>query len=541
MLQRLALAGRNFARGGAGRASPTDRRPSRPLARRGLVFRHALPLMLSLLWVGLATACLFLIDHLLPLNLVPIVYLIPVVIAATRWGTWPAIAAAIAGAAAADFFFFPPFYSFRIDDPQEVIDLLLFLFVAFVSGDLASRLRQETEALRQREQELQSLIEFSRRLAVCFTVPDLISATQQYLGDALGEHTVFFFANLDRDFVPGRSGAIPDTVRRGAAAMIGKTGFRAETVIDAPSRDVWLLRAVASEDATHGVIAANVGSGAREVVDARTRRVEAILAEASLTLQRLEIGKAMEEAELRLKAQFLRDAFYGNLSHELRSPLAAIRGSASVLETVPAIRDDHRSRSLVEAIAEEAERLDGFTRNLLNATRVGANDVRPHLEYADPRDIVNAAIRRRSRQLQAHHVKVRFADDLPMVNVDSALVEEACGQLLENAAKYSASGSTISIRTWSEQGQVMWSVSDQGVGITPEEQQQLGRRSFRGPRHQATIPGSGLGFWIASTFIRANGGTIGISSRGPGHGTTASITLPGSHTSASELAALADE
>ena len=128
-----------------------------------------------------------------------------------------------------------------------------------------------------------------------------------------------------------------------------------------------------------------------------------------------------------------------------------------------------------------------------------------------------------------------------MVNVDSALVEEACGQLLENAAKYSASGSTISIRTWSEQGQVMWSVSDQGVGITPEEQQQLGRRSFRGPRHQATIPGSGLGFWIASTFIRANGGTIGISSRGPGHGTTASITLPGSHTSASELAALADE
>jgi two-component system sensor histidine kinase KdpD len=196
---------------------------------------------------------------------------------------------------------------------------------------------------------------------------------------------------------------------------------------------------------------------------------------------------------------------------------------------------------LVEAITEEVERLDGFTRNLLNATRVSANDVRPHLEYADPRDIVNAAIRRKSRQLQQHEVKIRFADDLPLVNVDSALVEEACGQLLENAAKYSASGSTISISTWSEQGRVIWSVSDQGVGITPDEQRQLGRRSFRGQRHQATIPGAGLGFWIASTFIRANGGSIGVMSRGPGQGTTASITLPGSHTSASELAALADE
>jgi signal transduction histidine kinase len=121
------------------------------------------------------------------------------------------------------------------------------------------------------------------------------------------------------------------------------------------------------------------------------------------------------------------------------------------------------------------------------------------------------------------------------------LIEEACGQLLENAAKYSPSGSTIAISTRAEQGRVIVAISDQGVGITPDEQQHLGRRSFRSQRHRATIPGSGLGFWIASTFVRANGGTVDISSRGHGQGATASIALPGSPMNTSELTALANE
>jgi K+-sensing histidine kinase KdpD len=529
MLQRLAKASANFVANPNGNSPRPDETwpPSQALTASRLWLTQGLPLAMSLLWVGLATVGLLLIDRLLPLNLVPIVYLIPVLIAATRWGTWPAIAAAIAGAAAADFLFFPPFYSFRIDDPQEVIDLLLFLFVALVSGDLASRLRQETETLRRREQEIQSLYDFSRRLAACFSVPDLISAIQDYLAGTLGQHRVFFFATLDEDFQPHRIGAVPKMVQQRAASMTRETGLRADAVIDEPTQEVWLLRAAASEAATHGVIAVNVGSGSRADIDARTRRLEAILAEVSLTLQRLDIGKAMQEAALRLKVQFLRDAFHDNLSHELRSPLAAIRGAASVLASVPAIRDDGRIAALVEAITDEVERLDDFTRNLLNATRVSASDVRPYLECADPRDIVNAAIRRRSRQLTAHHLKIKFADDLPFVNVDSALVEEACGQLLENAAKYSPSGSTISVSTRSEQGRVIVSISDQGVGITPDELRQLGRKSFRSERHQATVPGSGLGFWIASTFIKANDGSIDILSRGQGQGTTACITLPG--------------
>jgi len=522
VFQRFAKASMAFIGAGGGSASL----PGKELPLHRILLANALPLALSLLCVGLATGGLLLINHLLPANLVPIVYLVPVIIAATRWGTWPAIAAAVTSAAAADFFFFPPYYSFRLDDPQAIVDLLLFLLVALVSGDLASRLRNETETLRQHEREIQYLYEFSRRLAACFTVSDLISAIQNYLSGALGKRTAFFFATLHKNFQPDSAGAVPQMVQESAASMMRKDGLRANTIRDEPTKSVWLLRAVDSEDTTHGVIAVNIGSDSRAAIDTNTRRVEAILAEASLTLQRLDIGGAMEVAALRLKDQLLRDAFHGNLSHELRSPLAAIRGSASVLESMPAIRDEDRAHSLVEGITDQVARLDGFIGNLLNATRVSASDVRPHLVCADPRDIVNAAIRRRSRQLAGHTVKVGFDDDLPMINVDSALLEEACAQLLENAAKYSAPGSTISVNTRAEQGRVIVSISDSGAGITEDEQQQLGRRSFRSPRHQATIPGSGLGFWIASTFVKANEGTIEIVSGGQGQGTTASIILP---------------
>jgi K+-sensing histidine kinase KdpD len=500
-----------------------------------------LPLLVSLSSIGLITAVLLLLEQRVAANLVPIAYLIPVIVAATQWGIWPATLASIAGMAAADFFFFPPLYSFVVEDPSEVIDLLVFLVVALVSSNLASRLQRETETLRQRETEIQHLYEFSRRLAACFTISDLVSAIQNYLSHTLGQQAAFFAATADGRFEPSDSGAVPTVVKDSVTSMIATIGTPSCAIVDQPIHNVWLLGAVCSETAVHGLAAVNIGRGSREAVAIKTSRFNAILEEVSLTLQRLDIEKAMEEARLHLQAELLRDAFHGTLSHELCTPLAAIRGSASVLDSMPVIRGNGRVLSLVEVISDEAAQLDGFIQNLLNATRVTARGVSPRLEWADPRDIVNAAIKGRARRLAAHKVATEFAEELPLVNVDSGLIEEACGQLLENAAKYSPSGSTISIRAHVKPGRVILSISDQGVGITSDEQQQLGRRSFRSRRHQATIPGSGLGFWIASTFVRANGGTIDISSQGQGQGTTASIALPGSPMNPSELAAITDE
>jgi K+-sensing histidine kinase KdpD len=503
--------------------------------------KEVLPLLMSLISVGLVTGILFPLGHDLANNLVPIAYLMPVIVAATRWGIWPATLASIAGTAAADYFFIPPLYSFQVADPQEAIDLLLFLVVALVSSNLASRLRRETETLRRREQQIQQLYEFSRRLAACFTVSDLISAIQNYLSSALGRPARFFATTADGHFELPETAAVPKTVQEAIASMTPTIGAAARTIFNGPTQDVWLLGAVGSETTVHGLVAVNIGGGSRPAIAINTQRVEAILEEVSLTLQRLDIERAMEDARLHLQTQLLRDAFHGTLSHELCSPLAAIRGSAEVLDSIPVIRGDDRVHSLVEGISDEVAQLDGFIQNLLNATRVTAGGITPRLEWADPRDIVNAAIKRRARRLAAHKVEVEFAEELPLVNVDSGLIEESCGQLLENAAKYSPSGSTISVSIRADRQHVILSISDQGVGITPDEQRQLGRRSFRSQRHQATIPGSGLGFWIASIFVKANGGTIEMSSPGQGRGTTASIALPGSPMQPSELTAFANE
>lgn len=537
MIQRFSQAGARPAGRTAEIAAPLD--DGAPPGR--LLRAEIFPFLMSLACVGLVTGILLLLDQTVAFNLVPIAYLIPVIVAATRWGIGPATLASIASVAAADFFFFPPIYSFRVETPQEAVDLLLFLAVSLVSSNLASRLRSETETLRRREQDIQHLYDFSRRLAACFTVPDLISAIQTYLSRTLGQQTAFFAATPDGRFEPPEDGSLPNVVRERVASMVTTIGAVAQTIVDAPTQNVWLLRAIGSDTAVHGLVAINVGRSSRESHDLKTRRVDAILGDVALTLQRLDIGKAMADARLHLQAELLRDAFHGTLSHELCSPLAAIRGSAGVLDSMPAIRSDGRAHSLVEAIADEVAELDGFIQNLLKATRVTAGGVSPRLDWADPRDIVNAAIKGRARRLAAHSVKVAFAEDLPLLHVDSGLIEESCGQLLENAAKYSPSGSTISISARADQDRVIVSITDQGVGMTPDERQHLGRRSFRSERHRATIPGSGLGFWIASTFVGANGGAIEISSRGQGQGTTASITLPGAPVTPSDLAALADE
>ena len=155
-----------------------------------------------------------------------------------------------------------------------------------------------------------------------------------------------------------------------------------------------------------------------------------------------------------------------------------------------------------------------------------AGGITPNLEWTDPRDIVNAAIKARSRQLAAHKIETEFDDDLPLVHVDSGLVGEWCGQLLEMPPSISPSGSTVAVSVKRQHDDVVVSISDQGVGHRPPmNRPQLGNRSFRGQRHQATIPGSGLGFWIASIFVDANGGAIDITSPGQGLGAIASITL----------------
>jgi K+-sensing histidine kinase KdpD len=483
-----------------------------------------MPLGATFALVWLATVSLVVINYFVPFNLVSLIYMLPVVVAATQWGVGPGIVAAVAGAAAADFFFYPPLYTLWIRDPQNVVDLILFLLIALVTSNLAARLKNEAVALRRREKEIGELHAFSQGLATCLTSRDLIFAVQDYLSNTLRYRAVLIATEQD-DSARGDT-AVPEEIRREVAALIAANAPAASTALDPHSGRAWLVRRFAPEILGYGAIAVELGDGRGERADITGHRVETLLEEATLTLKHLKTKEAIDQATISYQTEILRDALVGGVSHELRTPLASILGSCSVLHHMPAILNDHRSRELVEAINEQAGQLDNQIRNLLDATRISAKGVRPQLMWTDPTDIVGAAIKLKKRKLASHRIAVDVAREIPLVHVDTVLVEQALGQLLENAAKYSPPGSEIKISSSCEEDCVILSVEDHGSGLTADEKGQLGRRPFRGRGHAVGASGSGLGLWIASTFIAANGGSLHAESRGPNLGTTMSLRLP---------------
>jgi two-component system sensor histidine kinase KdpD len=256
--------------------------------------------------------------------------------------------------------------------------------------------------------------------------------------------------------------------------------------------------------------------------------VAVVTSQLAVSLNRnIEIAeRAIQEARVRAETDHLRDALIGSVSHELRTPLASILGATSVICSSPAVRSEPHIAALAGVVRDEAERLNNDIQNLLDASRISSEGVRPRLEWAEPVDIVNSALERCRTRLAGHRVEVQLADELPLVQMDAVLIEQALGQILDNAAKYSAPGSRIVVDGSLDQEQIVLSVTDEGLGLAPEEKARLGERFFRGNRHLATIPGSGLGLWIAKAFMRANGGNLEASSPGEGLGVTVSLLLP---------------
>jgi K+-sensing histidine kinase KdpD len=236
--------------------------------------------------------------------------------------------------------------------------------------------------------------------------------------------------------------------------------------------------------------------------------------------------RALNEVRLRAETDHLREALIGSVSHELRTPMASIVGATAVLASSPAVAADPKLQALARVVRDETERLNNVVQNLLDATRISSDGIRPRFEWAEVADIVNAARERRGARIAGHPLTVDLAPELPLIYVDQVLVEQALGQILENAAKYSPPEAPIEISGRVEDRGLLLSVTDRGAGLTPDERDRLGERFFRGDRTAATTTGSGLGIWIAKAFLHANGGSLAIASAGAGQGATLTLRLP---------------
>jgi len=473
-----------------------------------------------------------------------VAYLIPVLIAATRWGIVSALFAAICGVFCSAFFFFPPLYSFRIRDPQEVINLILYIFTAIVVSQLATRLKRELETSRQREIDMRDLYAFSRRLAVAFDVSDIQSAIEDHLAAVMQRKVVLFSSAREANASSGRrAGAtVPKQALSEVAGFAASSHDSANGVtVTSDLGEVWLVRAVSPKSPEFGVIAVNFGRESKETSDELRTRVDTALADATATLERLGIAHAINEAHMRSQTDQLREALIGSVSHELRTPLASILGAATVLASAPALAEEPKLQALVADVRSEAERLNNDIQNLLDATRISSDGIKPRIEWADPADIIDTALERCKRRLSGHKLVTSTPADLPFIHVDPMLVTQALVQLFDNAAKYSPPGSQITFSARARDARIIMSVSDEGVGIDAAEQPQIWDRFVRGERNSATTSGSGLGLWIAQAFIAANGGKMDAVSEGPGQGATMAIELPVTQAAVPQLESDTDE
>src|SRR6266545_6909548 len=230
----------------------------RALVRR--IRGEAVSLLTSLTLVAVTTVALLILDQFFALRHVTLVYLVPVVIAATKLGIVPAVIAAIAGGGATAFFFYPPIYSFLVEDPQHLIELPLFIFVAVVTGHLATNLRRQADLARRRETEVQDLYAFSRRLAAAHTPSDIYTAIREHLASIIGRRTILFETAPRGGLGATLSGEqeVPDEVKRETEAVVaGRTVT--ESVVDDGEGNVWLVRPVSGKGGDFGVLAIDLG------------------------------------------------------------------------------------------------------------------------------------------------------------------------------------------------------------------------------------------------------------------------------------------
>jgi len=448
-----------------------------------------------------------------------VLYLVPVMVLGYTYGVIPALIAAIAGVLLSGYLFFAQLYSLRVASPQEILNLLLFMVVAVVVSQLSSSAKRHITLARKREREMSDLYAFSRRLAAAPNAAEIFIAIQNHLANLVQRRVVLLGA------AEASHGAeVPDRVRAQVARVEGDREL--ECTAEDGAGNTWLIRRVSPKTPAFGVVAVDLGNVAGEALAEVRQRIDDALADAAATLERLDVARALNEAKMRSETELLREALIGSVSHELRTPLASILGAATVLANAPALAKDERLLALAGVVRDEAERLNSDIQNLLDATTISRQQVRPKPQWVEPVDLVNAALEHRKRRLAGHPVTLDLHPNLPIVRIDPAQVEQALAQILDNAAKYSPDGAPLRVAARVHGHEVVIAVHDRGAGLTDEEKSQIGKRFFRGARHDGITSGSGLGLWIARAFISANGGEVEVASDGPGRGTTVSIYLP---------------
>jgi two-component system sensor histidine kinase KdpD len=465
--------------------------------------------------------------HLSPTNLI-MVYLVGVLAIATRSGRGPSILASVLSVAAFDFFFIPPVLTFAVQDTEYLFTFAVMLATAMVISTLTHRVKFQAESARSREQRTASLYAISHQLAAARTREQVAQAAMRHIADAVDAKVAVLVDDEQGQMhsVAVEPGGFEPSPHEQAVArwVLDHREAAGHGTATLPGSEGLYLPLTASHGVV-GVLGLLPAVDWRPINPDRLHLLEAFAGLVALALERVELAAEAGRIRVQMETERLRSSLLSAVSHDLRTPLSVITGCASTLvESRESLAPEVRAE-LLDSILSESEHLNRLVANLLDMTRLEAGAIEIRKEWQSMEEIVGVALERTARQLANHPVTTRLDPELPFVPTDEVLIEQVLVNLLENAAKYSPSGSPIELSARDESGeQVVVEVSDRGQGLPGDDLERIFEKFYRAPSSTGRA-GAGLGLAIARGIVELHGGRLTAANRSGG-GAVFRLTLP---------------
>jgi two-component system sensor histidine kinase KdpD len=459
------------------------------------------------------------------------VYLLGVITVAVQFGRGPSILASLLGVAAFDFFFVPPRLTFAVSDTQYLVTFAVMLITGLVISTLTAHVRFQAESARMREERTAALYAMSRGLVEATTTRMLVDLAVKHIEEVFDGDVFLLFPDPSRrgpvTITPAPSSHSLGTLTDhdlGVAQWVFDNGERAGRGTDTLPSASSLFVPLRTRGAIVGILGIRPRGADRMLFSSeQIRLLETFAGQVALAAERIRAAQDAQQAKLQAEAERLRSSLLSAVSHDLRTPLAAIAGASSTLVDDSAL-DAKTRHELAASIFEEAERLNRLVVNLLDMTRLEAGALQVRKEWQVVEEVVGVVLNRLSRRLERYRLVTHLPADLPLVPFDALLIQQVLTNLLENAMRCTPEGGEISLSAEVVGNSVQIDVADRGLGLVPGEEEHIFEKFYRSIRSTAGT-GVGLGLTICRGIVELHGGRIWARNR-PDGGASFSFTLP---------------